>query len=131
MVFTIEDLYDACILGDIQRVRDIVNSKEVDINDTYNHGYTPLMCAMKCIRTEVVRFLLTLPELQLDKRNENGETALHRACYRYNNIAVLRLLCKDRRCTPSVVNIKDNNGDTALMDAVFCGSLGDGEGGRY
>jgi len=125
MVFTINDLSDACHDGDIQTVRDIVTSKEVDINDTDDCGYTPLMSAVECNHTEVVRFLLTQPELQIDKRDRfNGCPALHFACVNNNRIAIIRLLRQDKRCTPSVVNIKhDWFGDTALMVAVFLGNL--------
>ena len=108
MVFTIKNLCSACITGDIQTVRDIVTSKEVDINDTdnyYSTDITPLMLAMNRNQTEVVRFLLTQPELQLDKRNSYGDTALHWACSNNSVILVVRLFFQDRRCTPSVVNI--------------------------
>merc|ERR1712130_925046 len=114
MVFTIKNLCDACGDGNIQTVRDIVTSKEVDVNHTDYHGNTPLMHAMDGNRTEVVRFLLNLPELELHKRNAHGMTALQRA-YNNSNVAVVRLFCQDRRCTPSVVNIKDTYGRTALM----------------
>ena len=123
MMFTINELCDACCNDDIQTVREIVTSKMVDINKMRYNGFTPLIHAVIHNHTEIVRYLLTLSELQLDTRDRHGMTALHRACYRYNNIAVLRLLCKDRRCTPSVVNIKDGLGWTALMVAVFDGSL--------
>ena len=123
MVFTIKNLCNACITGDIQTVRDIVNSKEVDINDA-EYDNTPLMSAMDNNQAEVVRYLLTQPELHLDKRYRDGDTALHGACLFNRDIAVIRLFCQDRRCTPCVVNIKDNDGMTALMMAVYCGSLG-------
>jgi len=123
MVFSINNLCGACSAGDIQTVRDIVNSKEVNINETVYGGSTPLMCAMRYIHTEVVRLLLTQPELQLDKRDSDGETALHMACLDNWNIPVFRMLRQDRRCTPSVVNIKNNDGWTALMLAVYYGRL--------
>jgi len=125
MVFTIENLCDACRHGDIQTVRDIVSSKEVDINDTKTTnslGITPLL-AVYNNHTEIVSFLLTQPELQIDKRNAFGNTALHLACCKKVDITVIRLFCQDRRCTPSFVNIKNNNGRTALMLAVMCGEL--------
>ena len=55
--------------------------------------------------------------------NFDGRTALHWACQTNSNVAVVRLFCQDRRCTPSVVNIKDNDGRTALMKAVYLGKL--------
>ena len=56
MVFTIDNLCDACEAGDIQTVRDIVTSKEVDINDTAHDGDTPLMWVIDCDDIEVVRY---------------------------------------------------------------------------
>ena len=85
----------------------------------------PHLCVPRIIareKAEVVRFLLTQPELQLDKRNSTGYTALHWACCNNRNVAVVRLFCQDRRCTPSVVNIKNNDGMTPLMVAVYYGS---------
>merc|ERR1712098_508815 len=102
-------------------VRDIVASKEGDINDD-DVGDTPLMCAMMYNQVDIVRFLLTQPELQLGKVGRDGETALHSACYN-NNYYAVRLFCQDRRCGPSIVNMKNNNGVTALMVAVFNGNL--------
>ena len=121
MVFTIKNLCNACITGDIQTVRDIVTSKEVDINDA-EYDNTPLMSAMDNNQAEVVRYLLTQPELHLDKRYRDGDTALHGACLFNRDISVIRLFCQDRRCTPSVVNIKNNDGMTPLMVAVYYGS---------
>jgi len=123
MVFTIRNLCVACIEGDIQTVRDIVTSKEVDINDRYFTGSTPLMLAVNK-PAEIVRFLLTQPELRLDKRDSvGGGTVLHSACVHNKNIAVVKLFCQDRRCTPSFVNIKNDEGWTALMVAVYWGEL--------
>ena len=44
MVFNDPNLRDACRTGDIQTVRDIVTSKEVNINNNDYLGITPLMC---------------------------------------------------------------------------------------
>ena len=125
MVNTIRNLCVACLYGDVLTVRDIVTSKEVDINNTNDDrlSSTPLINAMLSNHTEVVRFLLTQPELQLDKRNSYGDTALHWACSNNGMISVVRLFCQDRRCTPSVVNIKNYHGRTALMVAVYFGQL--------
>jgi len=118
---TIQNLVLACGVGDIQRVQEIVASKEVDINDSYDYlGKTSLMWAMNHNKVEIVTYLLKLPELQLDKRDRIGRTALHWAAL-YGCVPVIRLFCQDRRCTPSIVNMKDKDGETALMKAVqFC-----------
>ena len=77
MVFTIEKLYEVCYNSDIQTVREIVTSKEVDINELYYTGCTPLIHAIIRNHTEMVMYLLTQPELELGKRDNVGETALH------------------------------------------------------
>jgi len=118
---TIKNLVVACMWGEIQKVQEIVASKEVDINDSWI-VWTPLIRAMTFNQVEIVSYLLTLPELQLDKRTHDGLTALHMGaftCALPNGcVSVVRLFCQDRRCTPSVVNMKDINGRTALMRAV-------------
>ena len=70
-------LCNACYDGDIQTVRDIVASKEVDINDIDDEGDTSLTDVVRCNEEEIVKFLLSQPELQLGKRDIDGETALH------------------------------------------------------
>ena len=122
----IKQLCDACSEGDIKTVKDILRRKVVDINHLFD-GKTPLMCAMLrndllCNQVDIVSHLLTQPELQLDKRDSCGWTALHWACYNNNPIAV-RLFCQDTRCFPSIVNIKNKSGETALMRAVNYGHI--------
>ena len=84
-----------------------MNLNEVDINDTDEIGWTPLNWAMELNREDVVRFLLTQPELKLDRRGGNtSTTALIKAC-RLDNVSVIRLVCQDERCTPDVINMKN------------------------
>ena len=52
----------------------------------------------------------------------DGYTALHYAC-KNNIVSIVKLLCQDNRCTPSVVNKKNRDGDTPLMLAVRWGHL--------
>ena len=121
----IEDLCEACMRGNTKEVKErlTIGSNEVDINDTYD-GCTPLMWAIKYNQVDTLKFLLTCSELQLYKttRDRFGNTALHLAsCYDY--VPILRLVCQDRRCTPTIVNMKNRWGETALMMAVDRGFL--------
>merc|ERR1719233_137929 len=74
----------------------------------------------------VVSLLLSYNELVLDKATKEGYTALHFACdvgEGGTSFPVIPLLGRDRRCTPVVLNKKDNDGDSPLMWAVLVGNL--------
>merc|ERR1719233_831978 len=74
----------------------------------------------------VVSLLLSYKELVLDKATKKGYTALHFACGVGGvgtSFPVIPLLGRDRRCTPVVLNKKDNDGDSPLMWAVMSGNL--------
>ena len=98
---TIVALMKACgASGDIITVEDILSRGVVDINGTDDDGNTPLMMAMWFHhRDHIVRRLLAHPALELDKCDVHGGTALHHASYT-NNVSVVSLFCKDKRCTP-------------------------------
>ena len=103
------------------RVRDIVASKEVDINDNGYCGDPPIYWAIKANQVDIVKYLLTQPELQLERRDSDYLfTALHWAL---NNVSMLQLFIQDKRCSPSIVNMKNIAGMTVLMRAVKMGSL--------
>ena len=121
-----KSLLISCFVGDMEGVEDILNENgEVDINngDDEDLNSTPLVCAIFGNHLDIVKRLLEHPGLQLDKIvGEGGETALHLACY-YNRVSIVILLCKDSRCSPGVVNMKDRYGNTALMRAVVMGHI--------
>ena len=37
------------------------------------------------------------------------------------SVSIVRMICEDKRCNHSVVNMKDESGRTALMTAVYNG----------
>merc|ERR1711963_415017 len=61
-----------------------------------------------------VRTLLEHPGIKLGHKNMYGNTALHIACLN-NRVSIIKLLCQDSRCSPSVVNKKNSRGNTPLM----------------
>jgi len=114
--WTIQDeLVEACQLGDIEVVEDILDNEEVDINGRDERGEIPLHTAARWGHLDIVRRLLEYPGIKI---NDAGETVLHVACTNDRAAAVVQLLLQDRRCSPSVVNKKDGAGETALMIAV-------------
>ena len=103
------------LLQDSRCSPSIVNMKNSD-------GITPLMRAVRLGHLNIVKSLLQHPGIELGKKNSLGRTALHWACD-YNRVSIVKLLCQDSRCTPSVVNTKNSHGSTALMRAVHGGHL--------
>ena len=135
-------LCNACRIGNLEEVEDILINEEVDINGSDHTGFTPLIRAVRGQHVQIVRRLLEHPDLQLGKRqvdyhfvcallylgrevyqnnNESklNETALHHAC----RVDIVKLLCKDRRFSPSLVNFKNRRGYTPLTQAVHMDNL--------
>ena len=110
-------LCDAINDGNIEVVEEIVRNEEVDINGCDWRGLTPLMCAVRRGHHDILRRVLKAPGIDLGRCDGYGFTALHHACD-YNRVSVIKLLCQDSRCSPSVVNKKDSNSNTPLMRAV-------------
>jgi len=133
---------NACEFGDIETMNALISRGLVDINDdflpskvrqqsiskltlpylTYN---TLLMNATQLNQASSVSMLLTHNNLVLDKaREEDGATALHLACaFKGTSFPIISLLGNDRRCTPAVLNKKDDDGNSPLMWAVMNGNL--------
>ena len=76
------DLIEASRLGDITKVKEIIKSKQFNINDTEEYGYTAIMSASYNAHVEVVRLLVKIKGIDLDKQvksTANRKTALHYA----------------------------------------------------
>ena len=115
-------------MGNLKEVEVILRNKEVDVNGRDKKGLTPLMIAVNLGHLDIVKRLLEVPEIKLDIGAPDGDTALHYACsYNDNNnnnrVSIIKLLCQESRCSPSVVNKKNSRGDTPLMRAVVGGNL--------
>lgn len=57
----------------------VVEAEKVPGNAEDDLGWTPLMCASSAGRVDVVRFLLTLPTVDVSHQNANGQNSLHYA----------------------------------------------------
>ena len=133
-------LHEAVIRGvSCNVVKALVLHKSCDLNIINKAGMTPLKCSItsgeldyvevlissgKCsisgIHRDVdsnkllVSELLNCPDFSINKRDRNGETALHKACIG-GNLENIRVLIGDERCDP---NIQLSDGRTALHVAV-------------
>jgi ankyrin repeat protein len=76
-----------------------------NINATANNGLTPLMVAAQCNNRPVVEELLKVKELEINKKDAKGWTALHHASNN-SSFNVITLMIQ-RGCDP---NAKDNEG---------------------
>ena len=68
-------LHFACILGDVASVEILVEAG-ADVRDTDNETRTSLILAAMNGHTELVRYLVSLPEVDVNHRNSNRHTAL-------------------------------------------------------
>ena len=114
-------LSEACKVGSLEEVEEILGDEEVDINGV-DRCDTPLASAVNNGHINIVRRLLEVPEMKLDIDDCRGNTALHYACDD-NRVSIIRLLCQDSRCSPDIVNKKNRLGWTPLMVAVHGGHL--------
>ena len=90
-----------------------------DINSLQN-GWPLLMDAVYNGREELVRYLLSDPNIVVNLRNSAwGKTALHESCCT-NNIHILKLLLDHKNIN---VNTQDNDGWTGLHDVCWCNHI--------
>ncbi|KAK2804690.1 hypothetical protein FQN50_006530 [Emmonsiellopsis sp. PD_5] len=85
---------------------------------TYGHFHfgTPLQCAAFGGHEAMVRFLMSLEEVQLDSQNQDGNTALHCAAIA-NHENIVRLLLDGG----AGIDFQNSNQQTPLMCAVAFG----------
>ena len=101
----------------------LLNDERCDVNVQDDFGITALMTAVRLVESEddkyakIVRLLLAHPSIDVNKQNEEEETALHTACgFGTKSHIGAQLLLIDEKCD---VNLKDRrHGNTALMTAV-------------
>ena len=118
-------LHHACLDNNISIVKLLCQDSRCSpgvVNKKSMYGKTALMIAVSSRQHEIVRRLLEVPGIQLGKTNSYGNAALHHACLS-NNVSIVKLLCQDSRCCPSLVNMKNKIGFTPLMIAVHNGNL--------
>ena len=113
-------LFSAIRENDILGVLNLLN--HVDVNSKLANGMTPLMMAVKRSKfndAQMVRALLTSPDLDVNMQDNQGFTALMMAVEDNKNEAVDALLADSR----VDVNISNNEGLVALSLAKSMGIM--------
>lgn len=118
----IEDLTQACRVGDNDSVVAILADGKVDVNQRDRRNVTPLMWAMGRNQTTVVSTLLACPSIEVDRKDVSGGTALHWAASN-NHSSVIALYGQHKSCTALVLNRKAKDGSSALHCAVYWDNL--------
>lgn len=106
-------LNDAADEGDLDGVKREL-ARGASVNERGMMKTTPLMNAAVKGHTHVVRFLLSVPEIDVNTLNAGGTTALMGAC-RVGHLDTVRALLEDARTD---VNKLGRYGGTALMNAA-------------
>jgi len=107
-----EALCEAAKNGDVREVKEILrNFPTVNVNWRDNaDGCAPLHAACRNFHDPVVAILLDRPDVDVNQRDNNGDTPFLRACY-WGNTRCVRLLLRDPRVK---INILDNLGYSPL-----------------
>ena len=89
---------------------------------TDDRGQDPLFNASNAGRTEIVQYLLEVAkaEIDLDRVNDQGRTALHAAVVRHDKVSIVQCLVEHG----AKVDMTDHEGVTALCLAASSGSVG-------
>ncbi|XP_076257576.1 tankyrase isoform X2 [Rhynchophorus ferrugineus] len=113
----LRDLFEACKVGDIARVRKLITPTTVNARDTAGRKSTPLHFAAGYGRRDVVEFLLSAGA-SIQARDDGGLHPLHNACS-FGHADVVRLLL-EAGASP---NTRDNWNYTPLHEAAIKGKI--------
>jgi len=109
-----QQLLEGAKEGDLELMREALqNGADVNAQDVAR-GATPLHCACLYQWVEGVRFLSTVPGIDFNAVNQDGESALFYACLFNGNLEIARLLLENG----TQVNTRENYGDSPLHDVV-------------
>ncbi|XP_067670131.1 ankyrin repeat and KH domain-containing protein mask-like [Haliotis asinina] len=109
-------LHDACRLGDLQQVKDILSEGQLDINCRGRGGQTPVMAAVRKEHKQVFHFLVD-EGADLSLNADDGNNVLHYACRR-GQVEMVNIILATNVVD---INTKGQGGRTALLWAAGWG----------
>ena len=98
----------------------MARGEDVNDKDSNSSENTALMHAVWSNHNSIVKLLLDQPAVDVNQRDNVGDTALHCAAYKNNAEGARMLLLHKNFISANVTN--NYNGYTALMIAVSCGN---------
>ena len=114
-------LRGAAVSGDVDKVRELLEGGEYDINCVDEYGWTPLHEAAFRGHLGVVRVLVSEFQADVNVHNKVGETPLHLAAHR-GHLGVVRVLMSECKADVNALT-GDDKGDTPLHVAASEGNL--------
>ena len=111
------DIFEACALGDLERVSELIEENPDSVHGFSDDGFTPLQLAAYFGHPEIVNALLGRDaDISPASRNPMGVTALH-AAMAAGNPEARRRIVKELVARGADVNAKQSGGFTALQAA--------------
>ncbi|XP_013391608.1 tankyrase-1 isoform X2 [Lingula anatina] len=111
------DLFEACRNGDLNKVKKLVNTNNVNAKDTAGRKSSPLHFAAGFGRKDVVEHLLGIGA-DVHARDDGGLIPLHNACS-FGHAEVVQLLLRQG----AEANARDNWNYTPLHEAAIKGKI--------
>ena len=110
-----------CLNGKVEEAKQaLIDGQDPNEKAEEYHSCSPLALAVIMKQNAIVELLLEQPQTDLNCADNNGDTALHDACFINNPLAVANL-GRDPRIRK--VNSRNKNGVTPLMHAVRKGNV--------
>jgi len=116
-----EQFWTACSNGNAERVKELLQSSEIDTNwqDPEHYYFTPLLIASCCGHIEIVKLLLNDQRVDVNKEDEYGITPFSIACQN-GRIEIVKLLLNDNRVD---INQANKDGSTPFYLACSRGHI--------
>ena len=110
-----KQLWQACSDGKVEKVQNLLQNLQININKANNDGWAPFHVACSEGQIEIVKLLLNNQRVDINTANKDGKTPFYISCEN-GHIEIVKVLLNDHRVD---INKASNNGETPLY--VACG----------
>ena len=116
-----QSFWELCLDGDIEGVQAAIDNG-ADVNEANYYGVTGLMIALDAGNNIVVQVLLHHPQIDINKVDRGGSSALHWAVFQDNHEGLAEILARHDELTTSI-NQRNQWGQSPIMRAVLFNSV--------